>query len=146
MLRLAARRCRRGAINFDDKIALLEIDLPQTELTPGGQLPVTLTWQSLAPLDADYTVFIQVLDAADRIVGQVDAWPLQGTYPTGQWTPGEIVVDPHVVPLAAELPPGSYRLQVGWYLLADLRRLPLLDANGAPVDDKLVVPGFFAAD
>ena len=59
-------------------------------LEPGGQLPVTLTWQGLAEMDADYTVFVQVLDAADRLVGQVDAWPVQGTFPTSQWTLGEL--------------------------------------------------------
>jgi hypothetical protein len=130
-----------GAANFDDKIALLAVDLPDQALTPGGRLRVNLTWQSLAPMAENYTVFVQVLDAQDRLVGQVDAWPLQGTYPTGQWRPGEIVPDPHVVLLSGDLPPGDYRLQVGWYLLSTLRRLPVLDAGGAPIDDKVVIPG-----
>jgi hypothetical protein len=130
-----------GATNFDDKIALLNIDLPQTQLQPGSQLPVTFTWQSLAPMNKDYTVFIQILDANDRIVGQVDAWPLQGTLPTSQWTPGQTITDPHQIWLDGDLPPGQYRLIVGWYLLADLRRLPILDETGQPIDDKLLVPG-----
>ncbi|MEJ2749236.1 MAG: hypothetical protein P8183_15225, partial [Anaerolineae bacterium] len=130
-----------GATNYDDKIALLAIDLPQTQLQPGGQLAVTLTWQSLAPINEDYTVFIQILDANDRIVGQVDAWPLQGTLPTSQWTPGQTITDPYHIWLDDDLPPGQYRLIVGWYLLADLHRLPVLDKNGQPIDDKLLVPG-----
>ena len=32
--------------------------------------------------------------------------------------------------LAGDLPPGNYRLQAGFYLLATLHRLPLLDAQG----------------
>jgi hypothetical protein len=32
-------------------------------------------------------------------------------------------------------------LQVGWYLLATLQRLPVVDEVGTAVDDKLVVPG-----
>ncbi len=130
-----------GATNFDDKIALLDVELPEVELRPGGQLAVHLTWQALAPLAENYTVFVQVLDAQDRIVGQVDNWPLQGTYPTGQWSPGEVVSDPYLIQLDEELPPGQYRLQVGWYLLATLRRLPVLDESGAAVDDKVVIPG-----
>ncbi len=130
-----------GATNYDDKIALLSIDLPQTQLQPGGLLPLTLNWQSLAPIAQDYTVFIQILDANDRIVGQVDAWPLQGTHPTSQWEPGETITDPYLIQLDGSLPPGQYRLIVGWYLLADLRRLPVLNENGNPIDDKLVVPG-----
>ncbi len=129
------------ATNYDDKIALRHIDLPQTQLQPGSQLPVTFTWQSLAPINEDYTVFIQILDANDRIVGQVDAWPLQGTLPTSQWIPGQTITDPYLIWLDGDLPPGQYRLIVGWYLLADLHRLPVLDENGQPIDNKLLVPG-----
>ncbi len=131
----------QGATNFADKIALLDIAIADTQMQAGGQLPLTLTWQGLAPLAEDYTVFVQVLDTNDRIVGQVDAWPVQGTRPTSQWRPGETIRDPYTVQLAADLPSGEYRLIVGWYLLADLRRLPVLDASGTPVDDKVVVAG-----
>ncbi|MCA9961202.1 MAG: hypothetical protein KC443_19310, partial [Anaerolineales bacterium] len=134
-----------GATNFDDKIALLDVAIPDTRLQPGGLLHLTLTWQALAAIPADYTVFVQILDSDDRIVGQVDAWPVQGTRPTSQWTPGEMVTDPYVVQLSGEMPPGQYRLIVGWYLLADLRRLPVLDEAGAPIDDKFLVPGLAVA-
>ena len=130
-----------GATNFANQVALLDVALPQTELTPGGQLPVELTWQGLAPMSEDYTVFVQVLDAADRIVGQVDSWPVQGTYPTSQWTPGQVVRDPYIVQLSPDLPPGDYRLHVGLYLLATLQRLPVVDETGAAVDDKVEVGG-----
>lgn len=129
-----------GAANFADKIALLDVAVDEARLEPGGQLPVTLTWQGLAEMDADYTVFVQVLDAADRIVGQVDAWPVQGTLPTSQWTPGETVSDPYLVQLSADLPPGDYRLHVGLYLLATLERLAVVDESGAAVDDKVEIP------
>lgn len=130
-----------SATNFADKIALIDIELPQTELQPGGLLDVTLTWQALAPLAEDYTVFIQVLDENDKLVGQVDAWPLQGTYPTSQWQLGETITDPYRIQLAPDLPDGDYRLQAGFYLLATLQRLSVVDINGAPIDDKFLLPG-----
>jgi hypothetical protein len=130
-----------GAANFGDKIALLAVDVPDRALRPAGELPLTLSWQALAPMSENYTVFVQVLDASDRIVGQVDAWPLQGTYPTGQWTAGEIIEDPYLVRLAEELPPGQYKLYVGWYLLETLRRLPVVNNDGQAVDDKVIIPG-----
>lgn len=55
-------------------------------------------------------------------------------------SPGEVVRDPYLVQLAAELPPGDYRLHVGLYLLATMARLPVLDAGGTAVDDKVEVP------
>lgn len=130
-----------GATNFADRIALLDIDLPQAELQPGGQLPLEIVWQGLTPMSEDYTVFVQVLDAQDRLVGQVDAWPVQGTFPTSQWAPGEVVRDPYVVQLGSDLPPGDYKLNVGLYLLATLQRLAVIDASGVAVDDKLEIGG-----
>jgi hypothetical protein len=131
-----------GATNFEDKIALLDVDVPEMTLLPGGLLDVTLTWQALAPLAEDYTVFVQVLDANDQLVGQIDSWPVQGTFPTSQWTLGEPVTDHYQVPLASELPDGPYRVQVGFYLLRTLRRLAVLDDTGTAVDDKLLLTGF----
>ena len=110
-------------------------------LQPGGQVSVNLTWQALTSMDEDYTVFVQILDENDRIVGQVDSWPVQGTYPTSQWRVGEAVKDPYLVWLKEDLPPGEYRLNVGLYLLETLRRLPVLGEGGAPIDDKFEVPG-----
>ena len=134
----------QDAANFDDKIALLSIDLPAEPLQAGGTLPVQLRWQGLADMAQDYTVFLQVLDDQDQIVGQVDAWPLQGTYPTSRWQAGEIVDDVYEIQLSGDRPPGNYRLQAGFYLLATLRRLPVLDAQGQPVDDKVRVSGLTA--
>ncbi|MCO5184472.1 MAG: DUF2723 domain-containing protein [Anaerolineae bacterium] len=128
------------ATNFDDKIALLETTIPETGLIPGGLFDVTFTWQALAPLTEDYTVFVQILDENDNIVGQIDAWPVQGTLPTTTWQPGQIITDPYTVQLAPDLAPGNYRLVAGWYLLATAQRLPVIDSKGISVDDKITVP------
>lgn len=131
------------AVNYNDQIALLNLDIPHKQLLPGGTLGLTLHWTALAPLAENYTLFLQVLDANDRLVGQVDAWPLQGTLPTSQWQPGQTITDPYTIQLDSNLPPGDYRLLVGWYLLADSRRLPVFTADGVAVDDKLTLPGLF---
>jgi hypothetical protein len=91
-------------------------------------------------MSEDYTVFIQLLNEQDQIVKQIDSWPVQGTFPTSQWQPGEAVDDAYVLDLPSDLPPGHYQLQAGWYLLATARRLPVLDELGTAVDDKIVVP------
>jgi hypothetical protein len=128
------------AINFDDKIALTAVNIPNKTLQPGGTLAVNLSWLGLSDLTKDYTVFVQVLDEADRIVGQLDIWPLQGTFPTSQWSAGQRLEDPYLVELSEDLPPGSYRLYLGWYLLETFERLPVLDEAGTAVDDKYIVP------
>src|SRR5690606_26424741 len=119
-----------NATNFDDKVALLDVEVDWGNFAPGGQLPVTITWQGMSQMAENYTVFVQVLDAADRIVGQVDAWPVQGTRPTSDWQPGEVITDPYVVQLSPDIPPvqegDSYEIHIGLYLLASLQRLPTL--------------------
>jgi hypothetical protein len=127
-----------GATNFDDLIALLSTDVVQT----GGVLDVTLTWQALAPIAQDYTLFLHVLDAADWIVGQVDAWPVQGTFPTSQWLAGVPITDRYHIPIAPDAVPGAYRLEIGWYLLDTMKRLDVLAADGNAVDDRILLEGF----
>ncbi|MCL4263993.1 MAG: DUF2723 domain-containing protein [Anaerolineae bacterium] len=133
------------AVNYADQIALLDVTTSGPALTPGGPLQVQLNWLSLANMTNDYTLFLQVVDAQDRIVGQVDSWPVQGTRPTSGWQPGETIRDVYTIPLSQEMPPGDYRLLVGWYLLGDGRRLPVLDAAGTAVEDKLVLPGLYVS-
>jgi hypothetical protein len=50
------------------------------------------------------------------------------------------------VQLNPELPAGAYRLAVGWYLLATLQRLPVLDSAGSMVDDRHIVSGLSVAE
>jgi hypothetical protein len=38
------------------------------------------------------------------------------------------------------MPPGVYHVYIGWYLLGTLERLPVLNEQGQPVDDKLTIP------
>ena len=135
-----------GATNFGDKIGLLNAEVTQTTLEPNGQLHLDLTWQGLASMDKNYTVFVQVLTEGDQIVGQIDSWPLQGTLPTSQWQTGEIINDPYIIQLAETLPPGSYKIQVGFYLLETLKRLPTLNAQGQPSGDFYLIQGLQVLD
>jgi hypothetical protein len=130
-----------GAVNFDDLIGLLSTDISDLELQPGGTLGVTLVWQALAPIAEDYTVFVHLLGAGDKIVGQVDAWPVQGTYPTSQWLPGRTVTDRHTIVVGHDAVPGPYRLEIGWYLLGTMRRLHVLDPAGNATDDRVLLEG-----
>jgi hypothetical protein len=56
-----------------------------------------------------------------------------------KWAAGRVVEDKFAVQLSAEAPPGSYQVEVGWYLLGTLRRLPVLDEDGHMVEDRVIV-------
>ena len=95
---------------------------------------LTLFWSALKPVDADYTVFIHLRDAAGNTLAQWDRQPLNGAYPTGQWQPAETVIDPLLLALPDNLSPGDYYLAIGMYALDTLERLPVAgDESGENV-------------
>ena len=102
-----------------------------------------LVWQAAPRAWADYTVFLHLVDAVGNRVAGVDGQPL---VPTSQWTRGEVMSmeysggGRYAVPIPADLPSGRYRLVVGLYRADNGRRLPVLNAAGAPVDDGVTLP------
>jgi hypothetical protein len=82
---------------------------------PGGQLLLTLLWQSLQPVTTDYQVFVHLLDAQGNKLLQRDGQPVVWLRPTSTWQPGEIIVDRYGLLLPATIPAGRYTLAVGLY-------------------------------
>lgn len=103
-------------------VTLLGFDQP---VPSASGLDVALDWKSDDPLDRDYTVFVQLLNARGQLVAQSDAYPAGGALPTSAWLPGEVVHDPHHLVLPANLPAGSYQVIAGMYLAANGTRLPV---------------------
>lgn len=84
------------AANFDHKLALLGWDDPA-----GGQL--TVYWQTLNTLTADYQVSLIVQDAAGTELARWDGRPAGYDYPTTRWPVGQALFGRY--PLA--IPPGA---------------------------------------
>ena len=125
--------------NFGGKALLLEASYGAASMPPGGLLDVYLVWQPLQTFDEDYTVTVQLIGPDGALHGQTDAHPAQGTYPTSQWQAGERIPDGYQVRLDDAAPPGTYQVQIALYLLATAERLPVVDATGAPVDDRYII-------
>jgi hypothetical protein len=115
------------------QIMLLDYDLvAPTEITP--TLTLTLTWQAVAPIADDYTVFVHLLGPDGSKAAQRDARPCDGQCPTNTWQPGEIILDHYQLALDPGAAPGPYRLAVGLYLLGTGDRATVVGR-----DDKTVV-------
>jgi len=80
-----------------------------------GSLSLVLYWRSLERVEADYTVFVHLLDAEGNIVAQGDSPPVQGHYPTTTWAVGEVVRDEHPLVGPPEALASGVRFAVGWY-------------------------------
>jgi hypothetical protein len=111
--------------SFDGQIELLGYDAAPRD----GELVVTLHWRSSQLPDADYTVFVHLLDSDGQVVSQHDGPPQDGAYPTSTWDAGEVVMDVHTLSLPQDLPPGRYSLRVGLYLPDSGERLRVAGAG-----------------
>gem|GEM_PF-5705744 len=79
-------------------------------------LDLTLHWRSEAETTSDWKVFVHLRGADGEIVAQADGYPGGGFRHTSGWTPGEIVLDEHVIDLSAVRDsPGVFRVVVGMY-------------------------------
>lgn len=138
-----------GAI-AGSSIRLVSFDLDRAAYSPGQILRLTLHWRAEAPINKRYTVFTHLIgdDAAGNVVNpatgspvwaQMDGEPVGGSHPTTAWQVGERVDDSYGLELPANLPPGSYLLEVGMYDPATLERLPILDQDGQPLAQNRII-------
>ena len=99
----------------------------------GGEL--VLAWQALAEMEANYTVFVHLLDAGGETLINADHRPPR---PTSEWRPGQVIPDRLTLTLPPELPTGDYQIEVGLYDAGDplMPRLSLEDGSG----DRVVLP------
>ena len=98
-------------VEFDERLRLLGYSVPDDAvLLPGEAVSVDLFWQAQADPGQDYYPRLQLLDAQDAVLAELVEKPVAGTYPTAWWRAGELVRDPHALPIPATVPPGSYHL------------------------------------
>ncbi len=92
--------------HFGD-LQLLGYDLPMRTLRPGEALTLALYWQASNALSEDYRINLKMGETTvDSSV------PVRGSYPTGSWAPGEVVVDRHSPRLSRSFPPGERALRL----------------------------------
>lgn len=127
-----------GSTEFGPLVRLVGYDLDTRRAYPGGRVPVTLYWQTLAEFPASYQIFTH-LESDSGPVAQADGIPVCWTYPTDTWRPGQIIADQHALTLAPDLQPGSYPLTIGLYLPDTFERLDQLDIAGNPAGTSLTL-------
>lgn len=109
---------------FADSIELVGADYPATVRRP-GKIPLTLTFRVNARPPGGFKLFVH-FDAPGepRLIG--DHPPLNGTFPTANWLPGEYIRDFYEVdvPLMTT-PAGTYTLYLGFWPGGEGRRLKI---------------------
>jgi hypothetical protein len=121
----------REGYTLGEQIELLGYNLETENWDLGFEnFELTLYWRAKAVVENDYTVFVHLVDQGGKLWGQGDSVPVRGMYPTSAWLPGQLVEDRHVVQVDPDVPPGSYRVLVGLYDPATLKRLEAVGPEG----------------
>lgn len=130
-------------VTFQNGIRLDGYEISHARLDTTDTLAVLLYWRAESQINQDYTVFVHLLDQNGQVVSGVDNQPQNDAAPTTTWKPDKLVVDPHMLPIPAEVPAGDdYRLEIGLYYLPTMERLSLIDQTRRAVTDKLVIQPF----
>jgi hypothetical protein len=125
-------------VTFGDVVRLGGYDQFVSEDT----LTLVLYWKALEEGLENYYHFIHLIDPiSGEIMAQHDSMPRFDTYPTSQWSLGEVVLDPAEFDLG-ELTTGSYQLAVGLYKdlgvgqgITRFQRLVAVDGEGSHLPD-----------
>ncbi len=101
-----------------DRLRLVGYTLHDLDVWPGETVDVDLYWQALADPGEDFLPRLQLLDG-DQVVAELVEKPVAGTYPTAWWRGGELVRDPHALPMQASTPAGTLTLAMSLLRAAD---------------------------
>jgi 4-amino-4-deoxy-L-arabinose transferase-like glycosyltransferase len=112
-------------------------------------LDVTLYWQTLAQMDEDYILALQLVSPVPgdtTLRWNYNSWPGHGNYPTSAWRPGEVILDRYRFRLAEDdLPTQAWDVHLALYQEETGERLPIwvqtLNAGNQLVLAQLRVPG-----
>ena len=136
----AELRTGDGPFTFGGQLRLARYGLADPSIGWGQQLGVQLVWQAVAPLRADYTAFLHLVDGNGHLWGQVDL-PLRDEVGEGtaNWPVGAEETIRYLLDPWAGIPPGYYELVAGVYRSDTQERLSAEDGQGRPVGDAVTL-------
>jgi len=113
------------------QIELVAANVTPDVLRPGETATVRLAWHSRAPVTADYSIFLHLVDRAGLTIAQLDTMPGGGLRPTSGWPVGGVLWEEYTVAIpAVTYTPNQAQWQVGLYDHRSGQRLPLLHPGG----------------
>ena len=131
-------------VHYGRLLHLVGYVAPDEPVHPGDRAPLTLVWQAAETADQDYSLFVHATTPDGQIVGQLDTFHGGGMLPTGQWQPGDLIVDTVHVPISPRAGgPALIRFNVGLHSIIEGDSQPGLERLPAySVDDQELEPVF----
>jgi hypothetical protein len=123
--------------DFANDILLTGYEYDRRVLEAGDTLQVTLQWQALRDVDADYLVRLWLLDDEGHEVAGVERRPNSDDSSTSFWNAGQIVSDTFDLALPEELSPGRYLVNLALIDTATGEVVHILAEDGHQVNSLL---------
>jgi hypothetical protein len=106
--------------------------------TAGQGAEVTLCWQTTAPVNANYTVQLDVVGPDGQGYGGLTTYPGHGNYATSFWRVNSPFCENYIVPVGAGFPaPAVGRLHIGLVDASRNQWLPLTQLGGQPYPSQI---------
>ncbi len=101
-------------VDLGGLVRLVGYRIDRPLVRPGDPVRISLLWQPLKTLSQEYSGFVHIVDADERIVEGED-----DTYATKSWPKGGIVEYYHNIKFPQTIPLGRYGIKVGMYIPGD---------------------------
>jgi len=123
-------------IDFGHALELLGYQVEPLQAEAGQAVMVKTYWKATGSLPPFLTSFAHLLDQDGSIVAQHDRQSVLAD----TLQPGDIFMQLLQIDLPPDLPPGEYRLTLGWYTGDTGQRLPLYEGDTIRGDRLLLLP------
>jgi hypothetical protein len=110
-----------SAISFGGVLLLEGYEQPGS-LRAGQPFTLWFGWRAQRSLLQNYTFFVHLLNERGELIAQQDLFQLTALWPMGSLIPLGVDLPP--------LPPGRYRIRIGWYLWPSMEHLSAPSPTG----------------
>ncbi|MCP4164789.1 MAG: hypothetical protein GY759_02710 [Chloroflexi bacterium] len=101
-------------------LQLIEANSAATTVSPGDTIPLSLLWQFTPTYSEQALVVVgQLLDRDSGVAASLEKGLFDEQHPPDSWSPGELLLDHHLLTVPTDVLPGAYQLIVGVYDLPD---------------------------
>lgn len=141
----------RSGDSSQSLMRLVSYQVTPSATSPGRQVVVRVTWESLGRMDRNWSTFIHLEDSAEFIAGQRDMYPGQGLIATTDIEPGYKWSDTYVIPVStAAYSPEKLSVRLGLYDYASCptrcERMQTKDGKDSVILDTIELSPNTAAD
>lgn len=127
-------------VTFGGTLRLLDMDLRGEAVQGGEDVVAELVLDTTERLPWSYTLFLHVLDADGKRIGQRDSSTGNGLFPTDAWPPGQPLRDRYRISVDMVGARRPYQLALGFYDWRTGERLPTVDRDGERLpEDQLLL-------